>query len=132
LIRERLVELREKKKLSRGALSAATVRTAEDGERSWVPEATIQAIEKRVGYLPNAETIEMLADALGVPPEDLAEHEYPIAAARREAASTPEAARQREADALRKRAARAQQQSAHPEDDPDTSDARPRRRGRAS
>lgn len=82
LLREALRELRDKRGMSRGALSRATVRLGYGG----VPEATIEAYETRPGQVPKAEVLEVLAEALGVDPVEF--YEWPIAVAKRDGGST--------------------------------------------
>lgn len=79
LLSDLLRQERKRQKLSRGKLSRATVRVGYDG----VPESTIESYEVIPGRVPEAETLEALADALGIRPE--AFYEYPIALARRDA-----------------------------------------------
>jgi transcriptional regulator with XRE-family HTH domain len=98
-------------------LSHATVRLGDTG----IGERTIQLLESKPGRVPEAYILEALAAALDVDPGEF--YEYPIAVARRDAGSTEEARKKREADALRKHSAR---QAQRPEDAPDATPA-PRR-----
>lgn len=126
LIADRLRELREKKGLKVADLADATVLLAGQGKGRRVSERLINLIEAERGRVSDADVIESLAAALDVDAVDLAPHEYPIAVARREAASTPEAAAKREADALRKAA---QRRSVRPAVDPETTQPSRRRTG---
>lgn len=120
LIRERLMQLfAERPELNPSVLSRMTVVPGDIG----IGEKTIQAIIKNPGRVPEARTLEALARALHENHEDY--YEWPIAAAKRQAAATPEATRKREADALRKRA---QRQAARQPDAPDTTPVRRRRK----
>lgn len=120
LLAEKLRALRGE--MSVRELSHATVRVGDLG----VGERTIQLLEATPGRVPEADIIEALAAALDVNPEEF--YEYPIAAARRTAAATPEATRKREADALRKRA---QRPDARPSGEPGTTPDRRRQKGQA-
>jgi transcriptional regulator with XRE-family HTH domain len=79
LIYDELRRIRQDRGLSRSQLSRLTVGPGYSG----VPEKTIQALETYPGRVPDADIIEALASALGVPPEHF--YEWPIAAARRSA-----------------------------------------------
>lgn len=93
LIADLLPALKEKRGLSWSELSRRTVAPGNPG----IGEGTIKALvkEKHRGRVPDAEIIEALAAALDVEPGVF--YEYPIAAARRVARTTRQAAaRQRE------------------------------------
>lgn len=122
LFGQKVKRLREARGWTPDLLSAKTL----VGDKLAVTPQGIKQAERAAGRVPDADIIEALAQALGVQPEDF--YEYPIAVARREAATTPEAIRKREADALRKRA---QRQAERPSDAPDTTKAPRRRKGRA-
>jgi transcriptional regulator with XRE-family HTH domain len=120
LLAEKLRALRGDKSVK--DLSHATVRVGHVG----VGERTIQLLESAPGRVPDADILEALAAALGVEPDEF--YEYPIAVRRREAGSTVEARKKREAEALRKRA---QRQGGRLVDAPDTTPAPRRRKGQA-
>jgi transcriptional regulator with XRE-family HTH domain len=80
LLRDTLREYRERRGYSRPDLSTLTVRIGYEG----VTVDQIRELETSVGRVPDADTIEMLADALSVKPEQLAFYEWPIAKARRD------------------------------------------------
>lgn len=120
LFPQKLRRLRTEANLSPEQLAAQTVR---DGKFA-ISAQRIRQQEASAGVVPDADKLEKLAAALDVKPEDF--YEYPIAVARRAAASTPEAIRRREADALRKRGKR---QGERPSSAPDTKQVPRRRRG---
>lgn len=120
LIHERLREVRESG-VSFSVLARRTPTPGDDG----IGEKTIAAIEKNPGRVPDATTLRALARALDVEPDDF--YEWPIALARERSAANPEAARRREADALRKRAQRKRER---PGDGLDTTPAPRRQTGR--
>ena len=114
LIRDRLVELFDvKPELNPSVLSRMTVIPGED---IGIGEKTIQAIITNPGRVPEARTLEAIARALGENHEDY--YEWPIAAARRDAAATPAAGRRRAADATRKAAQRRSARQTKPQEDP--------------
>lgn len=121
LIYEVVKRMRTERGWSTGELAARTVITGED---LGIAAKTVEALEKHPGRLPDARTIECLARAFDVTPDFF--YEWPMALAQREASSTPEARKKREADALRKRAVR---QGERPSAAPDATPA-PRRQKR--
>lgn len=96
LLARALRELREKREMSRKDLSFATVRLGYEG----VPESTIESLEVKPGRVPDADTLEALAEALGVTPEHF--YEWPIADARRGARDPAARLRAREDAAVQK------------------------------
>ncbi len=100
LFPQKLKRLREAKGWTPDLLSAKTM----SGDTLAITPQGIKQAERAAGRVPEARTLEALAKALGVEPEEF--YEYPIAVARRDAATSPEAIRKRETDALRKRGQR--------------------------
>lgn len=122
LFPQKLRRLRLERELTPDVLSAKTL----VGDKLGVTPQGIKQAENAAGRVPDADTIEALAGALGVVPESF--YEWPIAVARRDRAASPEAARKREADALRKRAQRTRERL---EGAPDTTPAPRHRKGQA-